>query len=77
MVAFRADHIGSLRRPQKLLEARDQLDAGKLTKEQLRPVEIEAIKDIVKLQRELGIKSVTDGEYTRCAFYAMQAEVIV
>ena len=68
--AFRADHIGSLRRPQKLLEARDQLDAGKLTKEQLRPIELESIEGIVKLQRDLGIKSITDGEYTRCVFYA-------
>ncbi|KZV74157.1 UROD/MetE-like protein [Peniophora sp. CONT] len=66
---FRADHIGSLRRPQKLLEARDQLDAGKLSKEELRPVEVEAIKGIVKLQRDIGIKSITDGEYTRHMFF--------
>jgi len=62
---YRAEHIGSLRRPEYLLEKRAQFDSGKIGKEELRPTEEKAIREIVELQRKIGIKAVTDGEYTR------------
>jgi 5-methyltetrahydropteroyltriglutamate--homocysteine methyltransferase len=62
---FRADHVGSLLRPQKLLDARDKRKAGTITAEQLRQVEDEAIRDVVKLQEELGLEAITDGEFRR------------
>lgn len=62
---FRADHIGSLKRPIKLLEKRKALDDKKCTQEELTAVEDEAIAAIVQLQREVGIKSITDGEFRR------------
>ncbi|KAM0750757.1 UROD/MetE-like protein [Meredithblackwellia eburnea MCA 4105] len=66
---FRADHIGSLKRPDDLLRARAAVDAGKMTKEQLRPIEEVAIKNVVALQKEVGIKSITDGEFSRHMFF--------
>ena len=64
---FRADHIGSLKRPAKLLQKRKELDEGKTTPAELRVVEDEAITGIVEMQREVGIKSITDGEFRRYA----------
>ncbi|RPD54114.1 UROD/MetE-like protein [Lentinus tigrinus ALCF2SS1-7] len=66
---FRADHIGSLKRPEKLLAKRKELDEGKCTPADLRPVEDEAIRGIIQLQREVGIKSITDGEFRRHMFF--------
>lgn len=62
---FRADHIGSLKRPAKLLAKRKEFDENKCSAEELRVVEDEAIAAIVEMQREAGIKSITDGEFKR------------
>lgn len=62
---FRADHIGSLKRPAFLLQKRKEFDEGKCTQEELQIVEDEAIRGIVKMQREVGIKAISDGEFRR------------
>ncbi|KAF8552592.1 UROD/MetE-like protein [Imleria badia] len=66
---FRAEHIGSLLRPDYLLEARRKFDKKEITQEQLRELEDRAIVDAVNMQREVGIKGFTDGEYRRHMFY--------
>src|SRR5215470_653209 len=66
---FRADHVGSLLRPARLRQARDDLAAGKITAGQLRAVEDEAIRGAVALQREVGLRSVTDGEFRRGSWH--------
>ncbi|GAA6054371.1 hypothetical protein JCM3770_003342 [Rhodotorula araucariae] len=66
---FRADHIGSLKRPEALLAKRNDFHAGKCTREELKAVEDQAIKDEVKRQLDVGIKSVTDGEFRRHMFW--------
>jgi 5-methyltetrahydropteroyltriglutamate--homocysteine methyltransferase len=66
---FRADHVGSLLRPQKLQDARAARKAGKITADQLRTVEDESIRDVVKLQEGLGLQSVTDGEFRRTSWH--------
>jgi len=66
---FRAEHIGSLKRPKAILEAREAVEEGKLSKEELKKVEDKEILRIIKLQRDLGYKSITDGEYRRHMFY--------
>jgi 5-methyltetrahydropteroyltriglutamate--homocysteine methyltransferase len=66
---FRADHVGSLLRPPELLKAREEFQAGKITTEQLRAVEDEAIRDAVALQREVGLQSATDGEFRRASWH--------
>ncbi|KAI0321405.1 UROD/MetE-like protein [Amylostereum chailletii] len=66
---FRAEHIGSLKRPAYLLEKRAQLDKGEITKDDLAVVEHQAIQEIVKMQTDVGIHAYTDGEFTRHMFY--------
>jgi 5-methyltetrahydropteroyltriglutamate--homocysteine methyltransferase len=65
---FRADHVGSLLRPQALLEARRRLDAGMIEADELREVEDDAIAGAVKLQKDAGVDVVTDGEFRRLDF---------
>lgn len=66
---FRADHVGSFLRPKALLDARDQHKAGTISAEQLRVVEDNAIREIVKFQENLGLRSITDGEFRRYSFH--------
>src|SRR5699024_1456382 len=66
---FRADHVGSLLRPELLLRAREQHAAGEIDAERLREVEDDAIREVVRLQRELGLRTATDGEYRRASWH--------
>jgi 5-methyltetrahydropteroyltriglutamate--homocysteine methyltransferase len=66
---FRADHVGSFLRPGYLLEARAQHRAGRIGAEQLRRVEDRAITEIVKFQEDVGLTSITDGEFRRTYFH--------
>jgi len=66
---FRADHVGSFLRPPHLLEAREQKAKGEITAAQLREVENRAITEIVKFQEDVGLKSITDGEFRRTYFH--------
>ena len=65
----RYDHVGSFLRPKYLLEAREQKANGTITPEQLRKVEDKAIGEIVKFQQDVGLKSITDGEFRRTYFH--------
>jgi 5-methyltetrahydropteroyltriglutamate--homocysteine methyltransferase len=62
---FRAEHIGSLLRPPALLEARNAFATGTIDRQRLTAAENEAIRNVVKLQEEIGLKVVTDGEFRR------------
>jgi 5-methyltetrahydropteroyltriglutamate--homocysteine methyltransferase len=66
---FRADHVGSLLRPPDLLRARDDHAAGRIDHEALRAIEDEAIRDVVRMQREVGLRTVTDGEFRRASWH--------
>jgi 5-methyltetrahydropteroyltriglutamate--homocysteine methyltransferase len=66
---FRADHVGSLLRPEKLLRARSGAAEGSLSKEKLREIEDEAIREVVGAQRDVGLRSVTDGEFRRTSWH--------
>ena len=66
---FRADHVGSLLRPARLLEARAQAEAGAITAAELQRVEDAAIGRAAALQKEVGLRVITDGEYRRTYFH--------
>src|SRR5919112_1167918 len=66
---YRADHVGSLLRPQRLLDARAAHADGKLDDEELRAVEDDAIRAVVRLQEEVGLRTVTDGEFRRASWH--------
>lgn len=66
---YRADHVGSLLRPQSLLSARAQYAAGEIDAETLRTVEDDAIRDVVAMQRDAGLRTATDGEFRRASWH--------
>jgi 5-methyltetrahydropteroyltriglutamate--homocysteine methyltransferase len=66
---FRADHVGSLLRPAELLRARAERDAGRMSAGELRADEDEAIREVVRMQREVGLDGVTDGEFRRRSWH--------
>jgi methionine synthase II (cobalamin-independent) len=73
MPPFRAEHMGSLLRPQRLLEVREAIRDKGLTAEEagLPAVEEEAVANVVKLQQDLGFKAVTSGEFCRTRFWGL------
>lgn len=66
---FRAEQIGSFLRPKVLLTARDKYKSGKISKEELREIEDEHIRKLVKNEEKVGLKSITDGEFRRYFFH--------
>ena len=66
---FRADHVGSLLRPPELLKAREDHAAGKIGDDELHAAENEAIRDAVQMQRDVGLRDATDGEFRRTSWH--------
>ena len=66
---FRADHVGSLLRPPELLRARQGHRADRLSSEELRRAEDTAISDAARMQQEIGLRGVTDGEFRRGSWH--------
>ncbi|MBI3993463.1 MAG: 5-methyltetrahydropteroyltriglutamate--homocysteine S-methyltransferase [Candidatus Lambdaproteobacteria bacterium] len=66
---FRADHVGSLLRTPELLAARGRHHRGEIPYPALKEVEDAAIRRAVKLQEDVGLQAVTDGEYRRTFFH--------
>jgi 5-methyltetrahydropteroyltriglutamate--homocysteine methyltransferase len=62
---FRADHVGSLLRPPELLSARADHAAGRVTRAELRRIEDAAVRQAVRMQEDIGLQGVTDGEFRR------------
>ncbi|MBT8077814.1 MAG: 5-methyltetrahydropteroyltriglutamate--homocysteine S-methyltransferase [Gammaproteobacteria bacterium] len=68
---YRADHVGSLLRPDAVHEARVRYHAERLgpdgfhTCDELKAIENEAVQDMVAMQESVGLKAVTDGEMRR------------
>jgi 5-methyltetrahydropteroyltriglutamate--homocysteine methyltransferase len=66
---FRADHIGSLLRPKELREAFRKHASKEIDDKTFRAIQDEAIRDVVKLQRDCGLEVVTDGEFRRVSYW--------
>ena len=62
---FRADHVGSLLRPQALKEARAKREKGEISAEALKDIEDREIEKVIRKQEDVGLQSVTDGEFRR------------
>jgi 5-methyltetrahydropteroyltriglutamate--homocysteine methyltransferase len=69
MPPFRADHVGSFLRPKFLLAARERAASGALDARALREVEDRAISEVVRMQEDAGLQSITDGEFRRTYFH--------
>ena len=70
---YRADHVGSLLRPQELLQARSQ---GSAANQNLRRLEDKYILRGLRRQKELGLKILTDGEFRRSNFMSDFSESV-
>ena len=66
---FRADHVGSLLRPPALAQARADHAAGRITATQLKAAEDQAILDVVRMQQDVGLQGITDGELRRSSWH--------
>ncbi len=66
---FRADHVGSLLRPERLLKAREEHAAGRIHDDELKGVEDDSIRDVVRMQEDVGLQSATDGEFRRASWH--------
>ncbi|HEX3310463.1 MAG TPA: 5-methyltetrahydropteroyltriglutamate--homocysteine S-methyltransferase, partial [Streptosporangiaceae bacterium] len=66
---FRADHVGSLPRPQRLLQAREDFAAGRISAADLRSVEDQEIPGAIRMQEQVGLQSATDGEFRRASWH--------
>lgn len=62
---FRADHVGSLLRPDRVKEVRANFASGKISELQLQRVENIEIEKAVQRQQQSGFKFATDGEFRR------------
>ena len=66
---YRADHVGSLLRPPELIKAREDHAKDRIDLEELRAIEDDAIRDVVAMQRDVGLQSATDGEFRRASWH--------
>jgi 5-methyltetrahydropteroyltriglutamate--homocysteine methyltransferase len=66
---FRADHVGSLLRPQRLLQAREDFAADRISADELKQIEDDSIRDVVRMQEDVGLQSATDGEFRRASWH--------
>ncbi|MBI4463265.1 MAG: 5-methyltetrahydropteroyltriglutamate--homocysteine S-methyltransferase [Acidobacteria bacterium] len=73
---FRADHIGSLLRPPELLEAFRSFHAGTLSVEAFRVIQDQCIREVVRLQEDVGLQPITDGEFRRGSYFSHFIEAI-
>jgi 5-methyltetrahydropteroyltriglutamate--homocysteine methyltransferase len=73
---FRAEHVGSLLRPKKLLDARYAVGNAAPSAEFIRDLEDRFIPDAIALQEKVGLQSITDGEFRRASFRSPVVERI-
>ena len=67
---FRAEHVGSLLRPKGLLLKRERFSRGEISRAELTTAEDAAISDALALQKRLGLRFVTDGEFRRRSYHS-------
>ena len=73
---FRADHVGSLLRPGNLTQAFRAFHKGEIEADAFRATQDAAIADVVKLQEDVGLHAITDGEFRRGSYWSHFVERI-
>ena len=76
MITTHADVVGSLLRPPKLLKARQDIAAGRITQAQFKAIEDSAVNEAIRLQEEVGLEVITDGEMRRLSFQSQLMEAV-
>lgn len=73
---FRADHVGSLLRPQELKNAFRDFYSGKLSKDKFEEIQDRCIREAVAMQEDVGFQSITDGEFRRGSWFLGFVEAV-
>lgn len=76
MITAHADHVGSLLRPPDLLQAREDVGAGRITRRRFKTMEDRAVTQAIRLQEGVGLPVITDGELRRLSFQSQFAEAV-
>ncbi len=76
MIAAHADVVGSLLRPPELLEAQEDLAAGRIAQARFKTIEDRAVDEAVALQEAAGLEVVTDGEMRRLSFQSQMTQAV-
>src|SRR3990172_13386490 len=76
MIACHADHVGSLLRPSELIAAREEAAAGRISRARFKAIEDQAVEDAIRLQENVGLRVITDGEQRRLSFQSGVAESV-
>lgn len=76
MITVHTDVVGSLLRPAELLQAREDVAAGRISRAEFKAVEDRAVDQAVALQEEAGLDVVTDGEMRRLSFQSQLPEAV-
>jgi 5-methyltetrahydropteroyltriglutamate--homocysteine methyltransferase len=71
---FRADHVGSLLRPKEITDAFKRFNAGTISLEEVKSIQDEAIKEVIAIQQDVGLQSITDGEFRRASYWSTFVE---
>lgn len=66
---FRADHVGSLLRPESLKQARSRRQRGEISAVDLTATEDATIRELIARQAAIGLRSATDGEFRRAMWH--------
>src|SRR5271155_2515216 len=66
---FRADHVGSFLRPERLRAARERFAAGHMAAQDLHAIEDDCIREVVHAQEHAGLSGITHGEFRRAYFH--------
>jgi len=74
MNPYRADVVGSMLRPQYLLEARESYAGGNISHADFKAIEDQAVDECVDIQKRAGVDVVTDGEMRRAVFASQLAQ---
>lgn len=73
---FHAEHIGSLLRPDELRRAFRLFSAGNMSATEFKKIQNRCIRDVVAMQENVGLQSVTDGEFRRTSYWSHFVEAV-
>ena len=71
---FRADHVGSLLRPKSITDGFKKFNNNEISDDAFTEIQDAAIKDVINLQEDLGLQSITDGEFRRASYWSTFVE---
>ena len=76
MIRVHTDVVGSLLRPSYLIQAREDVEAGRISQATFKEIEDRAVDWAIAIQEDAGLDVVTDGEMRRLSFQSQLPEAV-